>query len=269
MATNNKQTHLVRIGNHGGNQLCASGSSAVAHDIHHAIPVALLPAAGHDQGLSPRKIGLELLVQHPLHRRLDHAQVAGAHALVQATHALIANHLPDAVPAVAVQTLRDAAAALRDVLVQLQARLDHPDGVRGRAGGDARRDARQKMHPRRLLALVPVLGHETLAVAVDVEVDAASGDDAHQVRSQALEQRSRALDAVDRAKDLQRVGEVVHGAVQRVQSPQGLCLGRSGCADLGLVEVGLESRLEDVERRRDGCGRHATNTVDWIQMSVS
>lgn len=258
------ETHLVRIGNDSGNQLCASCSSAVAHDIHHTIPIRLFSATGHNQRLPSREIGLELLVQHPLHRRLDHAQIAGAHALVQAAHALVSHHLLDAVPAVAVQALRCATAALRDVLVQLQPRLDHPDGIRGRAGGNAGRDARQQMHPRRLLALVPVLGHDALAVAVDVEVDAARGDDAHQVRPQALEQRARSFDAVDRAQDLQRVGKVVQGAAQGIQPPQGLRLGRSGCADLCLVEVGLESRLEHVERRRYSRGRHAANTVDWV-----
>lgn len=259
-------TYLVRIGNHGSNQLCASRSSAVAHDIHHAIPPVLFSATRHNGGLSSRKIRLELLVQHPLHRRLHHAQITGAHALVQAAHTLVSHHLLDAVPAVAVQALRHAEAALGDVLVQLQPRLDHPDGIRGRAGRHTGRDARQQMHPRRLLALVPILGHEALAVAVDIKVDASRRDDAHQVGPQALEQRARSFDAVDGAQDLQRLGQVVHCAAHGIQPPQGLRLGRSGCADLRLVKIGLESCLEHVERRCYSCGRHATNTI-CFQMS--
>lgn len=208
----------------------------------------------------PRQVRLELLVQHPVEGGLGDAQVARAHALVEAADALLAQNLAHAVVAVAVPPahLGAGARALGHVLVELHARLDHPYGVGGGRGGDARGAGRQHVHPGRLLAAVPALGEDALAVAVDVKVDGARGHDADEVGAEALEERLGALGALDGAQDVQRVAEVVvgggEGAARRLRLH-----GLRG-AQLGLVNVGLEAGFENVEGCGEGRGRHATDT---------
>lgn len=247
------------IRQHSGNQLRAARSAKLARPVDRPVPPALLPPAPHDPLLPPRQPGLHLLVQHPVQRRLHHAQVAGAHALVQPAHPFLAHNLPHAVGAVPIPPLRDPPAARRHVLVKLQPRLDHPDRVRHRGRHHARRAARQQVAPGALLPVVPVLREELLAVAVDVEVDGAGRHHADEVGPKALEERPPALGAVDGAQDLQRVREVVEGRAGRVE--RGDVGGGAGCADLRLVEVGLEAGFQDVEGRCEGCRRHASNAA--------
>lgn len=251
------------IRNDCGNQLGTARRASLARPVHRRVPPRLLLAARKKAGLSSRQRGLHLLVQCPLQRRLRNAEVARAHALVQAAQALVAQDLAHAVPRVTILTLHGAAAALRDVLVELQARLDHPDGVGGRRGGDTGNGTGRNMHPRGLLATVPVFRHEALAVTVDEEVDATRGDDADQVGPQTLEQRAPALGAVDGGQDVDGVAEVVHRGARRVEPDGDLGFGGggTGSSELGLVDIGLQSGFQDVEWRGEGCGRHASDSV--------
>lgn len=245
----------MRIRRDGSDQLRASRRDHLARPVHRLVPQGLLPAAQHNGLLPPREVPLHLLVQHPVHRRLRGTEVARAHAAVQAREALLPQDLARAVQAVPVLPLRRAAALLRDVLVELQPRLDHPDGVRRRRRHDPRRRRRRQVHPRGLAPAVEVLCDDALPVAVGVEVDGAGGDDADEVGAQALEEGAGPLDAVDRRQDLERLGEVVH---RGAEGCEGLEV-RARAADLRLVEVGLQAGLEDVEGRRQGRGRHAAN----------
>ena len=263
----------MRICDDSGNEFRTTGRSHLARPLHRVIPPRLVPAAEPHPLLAPRQGGLELLVQHPLHGALHDAQVARAHALVQAADPLVAHNLPDAVGAVAVLAVRRGGALAglleRRVLVQLQTRLDHPDGVRRGARGHAGGDARREVHPCGLLPAVPVLGHEPLAIAVDVEADAARGHDADEVRAETLKQGPGPFGPVDGAQDLQGVGEVVDGGADGVEGVVvGDAGGSAGGSDLGLVEVGLQTGLEDVEGRCHGCGRHASDAVERCEHSL-
>ena len=186
---------------------------------------------------------LEVLIQHPVQGTLGDAQVRGAHALEEARGPLFAHDLFDAVPTVAVDAPADIAFAGGIVLVELQAGLDQPDGVRGRAGGDAGRRRRRQVHPRVRGVGARPRRVGPLARAVDVEVDAARRDDAHQVRPQALEQRPPPLYPVHVPQDLERLGQVVAHRPQR-RHAHVAAAGRGGrrftCSpQLGLVEIGL------------------------------
>lgn len=235
--------HLVRVGQDGRDKLGHARGAKVARPLDRAVPRRLGAPAALNLLLPAREVRLELLVQHPVQRRLGDAQVARAHALVHAADALLAHNLPHAVVAVAVSSAHLGAAAgpLRDVLVELHARLDHPDGVRGRRRRDARHAGGQHVHPRRLLAVVPALGEDALAVAVDVKVDGARRHHADEVGPEALEERLGALGALHGAQNVQRVAQVVKGSRERIA--RRLRLHGLRGAQLGLVNVGLESCL--------------------------
>ena len=204
------------IGQDGGKQLRAARGSGLANPVHRVVPPVLLLATHHNTLLPVGQAFLELLVEHPLHRALDHTQVARAHALVQTLEPFVSENLLDAVHAVAVLPRRRASATRRHVLIQLQPCLDHPDRIRSRRCRNARGRSRREVHPRRLLAPVPVLRHESLAVAVHVEIDAAGRHNADQVGTETFEQGAPTLGAVYGAQNLQCVCEVVHGGSKRV-----------------------------------------------------
>jgi hypothetical protein len=107
------------------------------------------------------------------------------------------------------------------------------------------------------MSMVELFGDETFAVAVDVEVDATGGDDADEVGAETFEQCAAAFGTVDGSENLKGFGEMMDGGTRGVS-----CDGRLSFAcssDLGLVEVGLESGLEDVERSGHGSSGHTTN----------
>ena len=228
----------------GGDQFRAARGAGIASPVDRVVPPRLLAAARNNLLLSQSQRRLHALVQHPLQRRLGHAQVAGAHALVQAAEPFVAQDLPDAVVAVLVLPPRHAAALGSHVLVQLQPRLDHPDRVRRRARHDARQYARAEVHPCALLPVVEVLGDQPLAVAVGEEVDGARGHHADEVGAEALEQRPGAFLPVDRRQDLACLAKVVPGGADGIERHSGVRLSRG--FELCLVEIGLESRLKDV-----------------------
>lgn len=201
-------THLVRIRQDRRHQLRATCRARLSRMFDCVVPPSLLTTAGNDALLAVAQRLLHLFVQDPLQSGLGRAEVAGAHALEEATDALVPEHLPYAVHAVPVLPGRGVARALRHVLVQLQARLDEPDWVRRGASSDSRGETSRQVDPGSLVAAVAVLGDEPLAVAVHVEVDGARGDDAHQVGPQALEQRAPPLLLAHRAQYLQRLGQV-------------------------------------------------------------
>lgn len=206
----------MRICYDSGNKLCAACSAELARPIDRVIPPCLLSAAALDALLPPHQRPLDLLVQHPVHGRLGHAEIAGAHALVEAPDPLVAQHLANAVQAVFIPALGGAAAFGRHVLVELQPGLDHPDWVGRCTGDDAGQGRRAEVHPGRVLAAVEMLGDEALAVAVGEEIDGAGGDDADQVRPQALEESPRPLLAVDGGEDGPRFLEVIRNGAERV-----------------------------------------------------
>lgn len=256
------------IGDDGSHQLRTARSAGVARPFQCLVPPSLVPPSAHDLSFPPGESDLHLLVQHPLHGRLDDTKVAGAHTAVEAPEALVPQDLAHAVVAVAVLAHCGTPTALRDVLVQLQAGLYHPDRIRNGRGDDAGGDTGRKVNPRGLLALVGILGDEAFAVAVDVEVDAAGGDDADEIGAEALEEGPPPLSLVYGAENLEGVVEVVEGGAGGIDGAKGLHLGLASDADLGLVEVGLQSCLEDVEGSCEGCGRHATDSRDWGCLSA-
>lgn len=120
---------------------------------------------------------LQALIQDPLEGGFGDAEVGGREAAVQAPDPLVADRLLDAVPAVAVLAA-EARLVARVVLVELDARLHHPDWIGGGAGGDAGDGGGGEVDRPHVLAAfgVEVVVEDALAVAVDVEVDAAGGD---------------------------------------------------------------------------------------------
>ena len=194
----------MRIGDDGGEKLRAARGRDPAVPLHRPVPQGALPARSVEF-LFPRGEGqLQLLVQHPLQRALAHAEVARAQAPVQATDAFGLDRLPHAVERVLVLP-RPAPAAdfLGMVLVQLQARLDEPDGIRRRAGDHACHGGSAEMDPRTFCAPVELFGDHPLPVPVGVEVYGARGDDAGEVGAEAFEEGPPAFDAVDGEKDLE------------------------------------------------------------------
>ena len=84
---------------------------------------------------------LKALIQHPLYRALGDAEIARAEALVKAADTLLSRNLPYRRHAPAKERPwrgggRDSSGSVRGR--ELQARLDDPDRIRRRAGGDAR-----------------------------------------------------------------------------------------------------------------------------------
>lgn len=174
-------THLVGICENRSQSLGGTGSHKVARPCNGVVPPGPLAAAQDQLLLAQLEPRLDLLVQEPLQCALRDAQIAGAEALEEARGALVAQGLADAVPAVAVAAGRNVALALRIVLIELQPRLDEPDGVGRRASDHAGGHGRGQVHhrvgrvqprPRRVCPL---------ACAVDVEVDGARRHHADQV----------------------------------------------------------------------------------------
>lgn len=247
--------------------LGGTSSHKIARPRDCVIPPGPLAAALDQPLLAQLELGLDLLVQDPLQRALRDAQVAGAEALEEARGALVAQDLADAVPAVAVGAGRDVADARGVVLVELQPRLDEPDGVGRRARDDAGRHGARQVHhgvggvePRPLRV-------DALACAVDVKVDGARGHHAHQVGSQSLEERPRALESVHVAQNLHRLGRVVCNGAQRAEPL--LAHGLARRSQLCLVEIGLETGLEDVERGGQNSCCCASDTVVLTQTKRS
>lgn len=243
-------------------QLRAARRGRLARVVDRVVPPGPGAPARLDALLAVGQLLLEALVQDPLQRGLGHAQVARAQALEEAAGPLVAQDLAHAVEAVAVPAAGGVAGALGDVLVELQARLDEPDGVGGGARRDAGDDGRAQVHPGGLAPAVEVVREQALAVAVDVEVDGARGDDADQVGPQPLEQGARALLPLHGAQDLQRLGEVEEARAQGVGRGGGV--GGARGAELGLVEVGLEAGFEDVEGGGEGRGCHAADSIQVV-----
>ena len=161
----------MRIGQNSRDELGEARGTNLARPVDCVIPPIFGSATERDALLSPDQGPLELLIQHPVHGRLGHAQVARAHALVQTADPFVAQHLADAVQAVLIPALGDAAALFRQVLVELEAGLDHPDGVCRCAGDDASEGRRAEVHPGGVLAVVEIVANNALAVAVRVEID--------------------------------------------------------------------------------------------------
>lgn len=277
------RTNLVRIGNDSGHELRRSSSTKLASPVDGAIPPGLLPSAELDPFLSAHETSLDLLVEHPVHGALDNTEVARAHALVEAADALVADDLPDAVDTILILPMRrgrrrgalsggggGSSSRSCDVLVELQACLDHPDRVCGRARGHTRGNTGREVHPGSLFASVEVLGDEMLAVAVDVEAYAARRHDANEVGAETLEEGAGALEDVDRTEDRHRVREMVESSADRVEgcSSSGRCRRCRSGADLGLVEVGLQACLEDIEGRGHTSSRHASYAVVYSSSVV-
>lgn len=109
----------MRIGNNGSDKLGTSSRSSVTHPVNSLIPPVLLATALHDGSLSSCQRNLQLLVQHPLHRRLNDTEITGAHALVETSNTLVTNNLADTVVAVAILAQLNAALSLSNILVQL------------------------------------------------------------------------------------------------------------------------------------------------------
>lgn len=203
-------TYLVGIRENSGHTLRSTGTESIAGPTHRVVPPRPLTAALDQRLLPQAQTALDLFVQHPLECALGDTQVAGTHALEETTEALVAHNLADAVPAVAVAASGQIALVFSAVLlIELQARLDEPDGVRGRAGRDACRHGTGQMYERARGVEAGPLRVSALTGRVDIEVDAAGGDDAEQVGAEAFEQGARALETVHIPQDLDRLGQVV------------------------------------------------------------
>lgn len=93
------------------------------------------------------------------------------------------------------------------LLLELQARLDDPDGIRRGAGHDARARGSAEVHPGVLLSVAEVVCDDVLAVAVGEEVDGARGDDPDEGGAEAAEERAEGLFAVDVAGVVESVSQ--------------------------------------------------------------
>ena len=254
--------YLVRIGGDGGEQLRRPRRAQFSTPAKSSVPGGTSPPVVDGDALASGHIHLHLFVQNPLDRAFRDAQIAGAEAPVQTGDALLAEHLSHAVEAVLVSPVEPSRPrnSFRLGFIQLQPRLDEPDGVRGRAGDNAGRGRGAEMHPCRLAPVVEVLAYQPLTVAVCVEVDGPRRHDAGQVGTEPLEQGAPSLDAVDREEDLKGFAHVEGHVVrkrQRLSRPDASRRPRRG--QLRLVVVGLKSCLEDVKRRSQESRGHATN----------
>src|SRR3569833_228775 len=250
---------------YGSDEFGGAGGTHVARPVDERVEHGFGAAAEHDALLAQAEALLHLLVQHPLKCRLRHAQVAGAHPLVQAGDALDAERLPETVPAVALLALLEPPAELCNVLIQLQTSFDQPDGVGGRRRREAGQHGGREVDGGRLLSSVEVLGDEPLAVAVRVEVDRAGRYDSDQVRAETLEERPPALGPLHGDLDLERLPQVEgHGAY----GVSGMRVDHSRGLQLLLVDIGLEPRLEDVQGSREGGGSHSANAIPSLYVSL-
>jgi hypothetical protein len=106
---------------------------------------------------------LEALIQHPLYRALGDAEIARAEALVKPADALLARNLPyrrDAPAEHRPRPWRGAGGGEQPDWSfrggELQARLDDPDRIRRRAGGDTRDGSGAEVHVWVFLSVVEV-----------------------------------------------------------------------------------------------------------------
>ena len=253
----------MRVRDERGDELGQPGRRALQHEVdgvlgRRGLAARVLHLFARD------RVGLQPLVHHPLHRALRDAEVAGAQAAVQAADALVPERLECAVDGAAVpppgHTLR------RAIPVQLQPRLDDPDRTRRRPRDDAGLDCREEMHGGALLAGEEPVRNGPLPRGVAPEVDGARGDDADEVWAEALEERPGALDPRDGDQNLQGLADVEEGGAEE---GEGVERGDAACGpgggELGLVEVGLEARFEDVEGRGEDCRGHAAGAADVLE----
>ena len=109
-----------------------------------------------------------------------------------------------------------------------------------------------------------------LAGAVRVELDGAGRDETRQVRAKASKQCSPAFDAWDGKEDLKGLTEVKDGGAEERERFGGGQASESSASDkLRLVEVGLQSSLEDVQRCCEEGRCHATDTAKPNHVSLT
>jgi hypothetical protein len=82
-------------------------------------------------------------------------------------------------------------------LLQLQPGFDYPDRIRAYRGADTCECGGGEVDERRFNTVVEVISDELFAVAVGEEVDGASGYDADESGTQALEESSRGFVSVN------------------------------------------------------------------------
>ena len=127
---------------------------------------------------------LKALIQHPLYRALSDAEIARAEALVKAADTFLSRNLPYRRHAPAKERPWRGGGGRCDSRSvrgrELQARLDDPDRIRRRAGGDARDGGSAEVDVGVFLAGVESVGDDLLSVAIREEIYRARGNDSHQ-----------------------------------------------------------------------------------------
>lgn len=128
---------------------------------------------------------LHMLIDHPLHRRLDHAQVGGGEALVEGTDALVFNNARETMPGGGVETVGGG--------LELHAGLDEPYGVGDGGGGDSGHGGCPQMHIGGAFVAAVQLAQNMLALGVGGKVDGPRRHHPNHRRPNALPQSPNAL----------------------------------------------------------------------------
>ena len=203
---------LVGICQNAGDTLGGASAEKVTGPFDGVVPpgaaaLGIRRHPGRDEGLARPQFPLDLLVQHPVQRALCDAQVARAEALEESSGSFVLESLPDAVPRIPVPPegpgIAPAGGPLGTgtgvvvlicrhlgsvVFVELQPRLNQPDGIRNRSGGNAGRDCARKVdHGPFTDPVLPLPAEQArvdpLSGSVDVKITAARGHNANQIRT--------------------------------------------------------------------------------------
>jgi hypothetical protein len=238
-------TYLVWVGQQGGNKLGTSSGDGIAKRAKKVIQERPGSPGSHDGGLTHAKPLLALFIHDPLHRAFRDTEERGAQPLVQSVDAFVTKRLAQTVQRVPVFPADVSFPGM--VLVELKTGLDHPDGIGGHARDDAGGDGGAEMDPGRLLAVIGVPRYRLLAVTVHEEVDGARRHDGNEIGPQALEERAPTFDFGYGEEDLEGFAHVEGGGSGEGERGRvGDAAGLTGCVEVGLVEVGLQSCSQDI-----------------------
>lgn len=167
------------------------------------------PPGGLALAVATHQFRLQRLVDHEVDHRLADAKVAGRDALVEAQQAGLPVYPADAVA---------HRHFVLGIVVQLQARLDEPDRIRGGGGGESRTGGGQQMHDRRVGGKLLLIVEECLSLRVRTKVDRPRGCDTDDVGTETFEEGSGALRLDDQAQALHNADRLRgrgHSAVRR------------------------------------------------------
>ena len=229
---------FVRIRDQSGHELGTPSSGEFARPLDRPVPESGRAAGEGQLGFAFRQGAFGLFVEHPLQRRLADAEVGGAEAAVEPSHALGAHGLAHAVPGVAVAAA--LATGARVLLVELEARFHEPDRVGGCAGYYSCRRGGEEVNGGCFLPVEEEVAVDSFAVPVGPEVDRASRHDADEVGAEAFEEGAPAFDFGDLAQDVTCLGDVQPGGAEEghlVWRWYAACCSAGG--ELALVEVAL------------------------------